>query len=170
MESVFLGDYKSTGALKESYDALCIKHNDMTYNRKFVISDGAGPRGTSCLGVDFLSIDIVSDADFDAEHIAGVSLSDIVKYRTNSYKPYIESGYTLAESHSNWGNISSISGFLSEIVPTDPLYLLGDNSFKDFIILNFNNLPTLSKTHTFTVTMTADDGRIFTDSIEMTFE
>lgn len=37
-------------------------------------------------------------------------------------------------------------------------------------ILKFETPPTLSKTHTFTVTMTANDGRVFSDSVRMTFE
>ncbi len=156
-----LGAYNSTGSLKRSYDALCEKHNDMTYNRKFVIWDSAGPHQTSNIGIDFVSIDIVSDIDFDTEHPAGESLGDIVRFRSISSKPYIDSGYKGSE-------YTTVEGLVSELTP-DQLTLLGQNTFIGG--LYFETSPTLEKTHTFTVTMTPDDGREpFTASIEMTFD
>jgi hypothetical protein len=160
-----LGGYGSTGTQKEVYDALCEKNNDMTYLRDFVIFDGYRPFQTSCIGVDFLSIDITSDSPFDEEHPAGVSLGDIVTFSSSSLKPYIDSGYTFTRD--NGSVYHSIRKHLNELSQED-LILLGQPPHIG--ILLFDSEPTLSKTHTFTVTMTADDGRVFSDSIEMTFE
>ncbi len=78
-ESQFVS-YASTGEEKERYDALCEKHNDMTFDREvqIVSSAGAFVFSTNCIGVDFVSIDIVSNASYDAEHPAYGPLGDIV--------------------------------------------------------------------------------------------
>lgn len=166
-----LGDYKSTGALKKSYDALCEKHNDMTFLRDFVVRDAYGPHSTEQLGLDFLSIDIVSDSDFDAEHPTNTSLSDVVMFYSYSLKPFIDSHYELRY---NGGVYHPIEEKISNL-SANQLVLLGRKANVGFWpmyigTLVFEKEPDLSKTHTFTVTMTADDGRIFTASIDMEFE
>jgi hypothetical protein len=166
-DAYFLGDYKSTGTEKGVYDALCEKHGDMTFLRDFFIRDGFGPHSTDAIGVDFLSIDITSDSPFDEEHPAGVSLGDIVKLSSYSLKPYIDSGYTYINNYGYHRNYHSFDKYFSELT-SDDLMLLGRSAYIGD--LEFDGEPTLSKTHTFTVTMTADDGRVFTASIEMTFE
>jgi hypothetical protein len=162
----WLGSYNNTGAMKEVYDALCEKHNDMNFNRNFAVFDGFGPHHTYCIGVDFVSIDIVSNADFDEDHPAGSSLADLVMFETLSLKPYIDSGYTIENSFID--HFSHIECLMSSVTP-DQLTLLG-HRYQDFGRLAFENEPTLSKSHRFYVTLTADDGRVFTDSIQMTFE
>jgi hypothetical protein len=165
-----LASRNSEGSEKKIYDDLCEKHNDMTYLRDFVIFDGYMPFQTNCLGVDFLSIDITSDSSFDDEHPASVSLGDIVTFSSYSLKPYIDSGYKNLYDNDVFHPVVKR---LSELTTND-LILLGGSSHgyapHTYICeLTFDSEPILSKTHTFTVTMTADDGRVFSDSIEMTF-
>ncbi len=162
-----IGGRGSTGVQKSAYDALCERHGDMSYNRKIKYMPNNPPLPVSKIAVDFVSVDIVSDADYDADHPAGESLGDVVLFISSTVKPFIDSGYRGRES-------TRIEKYVSELSPDD-LILLGGNSTyipHGYIInyLMFNFQPTLSKTHTFTVTMTADDGRVFSDSIEMTFE
>jgi hypothetical protein len=166
-----LGHYKSTGAKKQVYDALCEKHGDMTFLREQVTWGPGGPVTVEFLGIDFLSIDITSDSAFDEEHPAGVSLGDIVLFNSYSVKPYIDSGYTSTYDNDVYHPVNK---HLSDLTQDD-LILIGKYKYSsgdpDYIgKLTFDKEPTLSKIHTFTVTMTADDGRVFTDSIEMTFE
>lgn len=165
-----IGNYESTGAERKAYDALCEKHNDMTYNRNFPVWDH-GRIVTSSLGIDFVSIEIVSDADFDDLHPVGESLGDIVRFSSYSLRPYVDSGYTL-EANANLYGFTVIGGLLSEISSNNTLTLLGRPWIGEQAELELwlESDPTLSKTHTFTVTMTADDGRVFSDSIEMIFE
>ena len=85
-----LCDYMDTGARQALYDELCLKYGDMTYNREEFVVYGSEPR---FLAYSPVSIDIVSDVDFDAEHPAGTSLNDIVVFDAYSSKPYIDSGY-----------------------------------------------------------------------------
>ncbi len=152
----------SVGSVDEeqiaAYDALCEKHGDMTYNRKINIHSGMGYNTN--IGLDFLSIDVVSDSDYDESHVAGTSLADITLFYGGTLKPFIDSGYAPTGRHTNY---SSVESLLTDLTP-DQLTLL-----HSLMYLKFVSLPTLSKTHNFTVTMTADDGRIFSDTIEITF-
>jgi hypothetical protein len=167
--------YEDVGAKKERYDALCEKHNDMTFNRTETFYTWSTP--TRFPDVDFVSIDVVSDADFDNAHPKGSSLKDIMIFKSYTTKPYIDSGYI----EYDWGNSGNsakkpyypLYKVMSEL-SGDDLILLGypmdSGSLKYFATLSFDTPPTLSRTHTFTVTMTADDGRVFAKSVEMTFE
>ncbi len=86
-------------------------------------------------------------------------------FESISLKPYIDSGYTLEIPYrdEHEPKYSRIEGQVSELTP-DQLIMLGPTS------LRFESLPTLSKNHRFTVTMTADDGREFKASIDMRFD
>ncbi len=156
-----IGSYGSVDEEKiAAYDALCEKHGDMTYNRNVNIHSGM-PYDPN-IGLDFLSIDIVSDSDYDESHVAGTSLADITLFHGGTLKPFIDSGYAPTGTYTNY---SSVESLLTDLTP-DQLTLLNPGT----MYLKFVSLPTLSKTHNFTVTMTADDGRVFSDTIEMTFE
>ncbi len=162
-----LGNYYDTGKLKESYDALCEKHNDMTYNREVTLIVG-DEYYTPCIGADFTSIDVVSNSDYDEVHLAESSLGDIVLFMSQSLKPFIDSNYT-SQCEYNIYCASPVENLLTELTP-DQLTMLGEFGYSAIGSLKFTTQPTLSKTHKFTVTMTADDGRVFTASIDMTFE
>lgn len=156
-----LGDFQSTGQLRESYDALCRKHNDMTFMRKKTVFPYSW---TTNIGIDFLSIDVISDSDFDAEHPANTSLADVVIFSSHSLKPFIDSGYESKYDGREYHPFKDVISNLS----SEQLILLGKDNYIGS--LTFNAEPTSSKTHKFTVTMTADDGRVFTASIDKKFE
>ena len=83
--------FKSKGENKKIYDELCKIHNDLSYNKKrsYIVA----PLWGRCSAIDFREIDVVSDKDFDAEHPAGTSLKDIVRFVSVSPKKFIDSGY-----------------------------------------------------------------------------
>ena len=83
--------WRDEGGEKTTYEALCRKHNDLTYNKKREYR--LSPEWGVCSAVDFREIDIVSNKDFDSEHPAGTSLKDIVRFVSVSPKKFIESGY-----------------------------------------------------------------------------
>ena len=83
--------WRDEGGEKTTYEALCRKHNDLTYNKKREYH--LRPEWGVCSAVDFREIDIVSDKDFDSEHPAGTSLKDIVRFVSVSPKKFIDSGY-----------------------------------------------------------------------------
>ena len=83
--------WRDEGGEKTTYEALCRKHNDLTYNKKREYR--LSPEWGVCSAIDFKEIDIVSNKDFDAEHPAGTSLKDIVRFVSVSPKKFIDSGY-----------------------------------------------------------------------------
>ncbi len=169
----WIGGYTDEGEKKEAYDALCEKHGDMTFCRTVLKMPG---EYVAYPGVDYVSIEITSDADFDDRHPAGSSLADIATFISSSVKPYIDNGYV----YPIYGDPgSAVKKLVSDLIPED-LVLTGEDRVTAyrpipavvgyFGALEFRQKPTLSKTHTFTVTLTADDGRVFSDTVEMTFE
>ena len=170
--------HKSKGNEQILYDALCLKHNDMSYNRTIKIHDPGDLPPHRYSGVDFSAIRIVSDSDFDAGHAAGTDLGDIVHYVYFSPKKYIDSGYI---DEFDWATADGLAGrfyatqasrfeypiekLVSELTPDD-LILLGVHSLGG---LQFETNPTLSPTHRLTVTMTTDDGRELSASIDLEF-
>jgi hypothetical protein len=92
-----LYSWRSTGYDKEVYDSLCNANNDISYNKKrdFIAAPEWGLASTLCIN----GIDIISNTDFDQNHLAGASLNDIVMFISVSPKRYIDSGYI--DTH-NW--------------------------------------------------------------------
>ena len=170
--------YNSKGNGQTIFDALCLKHNDMSYNRTVKIHDPGDLPLHQYSGVDFSAIRIVSDSDFDAAHPAGTDLGDIVRYAYFSPKKYIDSGYI---DEFDWATADGLAGELyatyasrfehpvekmvSELTPDD-LILLG---IYDLGFLQFETNPTFSQTHRLTVTMTTDDGRELSASKDLEF-
>jgi hypothetical protein len=72
-----VANWESKRRKKVIYDSLCVLHNDMRYNTKrdFIASPGWG----DCFKSDIVSIDVVSNTDFDEQHPAYSSLNDIIR-------------------------------------------------------------------------------------------
>ncbi len=163
--------WDDTGEKQEIYDSFCEKYGDMTYNREGRVAVSEEP---SSQMYSFVSLDIVSDADYDEAHLAGSSLADIFIFDAYSSKPYIESGYEKYKFVDALGDTVAYEFYpirknAAELTPDDFILLLGGGD-KIQVWLHFESLPTLSKEHTFTVTFTDERGETFSDSIEMTFE
>ena len=158
--------WRDEGGEKTTYEALCRKHNDLTYNKEREYHHR--PEWGVCSAVDFREIDIVSDKDFDAEHPAGTTLKDIVRFVSISPKKFIDSGYKetfnwrrnrpeifkkdsiiqimfLSETESYF----PINGLLKDI-GTDEMQMLPEDTHG---ILFFDKEPTAEKEHTLTVTI-----------------
>ena len=158
--------WRDEGGEKTTYEALCRKHNDLTYNKKREYRHS--PEWGVCSAVDFIEIDIVSNKDFDSEHPAGTSLKDIVRFVSVSPKKFIDSGY---KETFNWRrnrpeifkkdsmilslfqreteNYFPINRLLKDI-GTDDMQMLPVNTHG---ILFFDKEPTAEKEHTLTVTI-----------------
>ena len=158
--------WRDEGGEKTTYEALCRKHNDLTYNKKREYR--LSPEWGVCSAIDFKEIDIVSNKDFDAEHPAGTSLKDIVRFVSVSPKKFIDSGY---KETFNWRrnrpeifkkdyiiqimfqreteNYFPINMLLKDI-GKDEMQMLPVNTHG---ILFFDKEPTAEKEHTLTVTI-----------------
>jgi hypothetical protein len=198
------GTFMDVGEKKDVYDALCKKNNDMSFN-KTVHIDGQYevlPNGdlfpvgiTEYSAYNIVSINVVSDADFDDKHPAGTSLANILMFSARTSKPFIDSGYNYSvdwgddypskpdfENGRNWNWIreSEIEKNLADVTPED-LVLMGYytvvsnrgdvvNTRADLCGFRFDALPTLEKTHNITVTLTDERGEVFSDTVKMVFE
>ena len=175
--------FKSKGEEKKKYDELCKIHNDMSYNQKrsYIVD----PLWGKCSAIDFKEIDVVSDKDFDAEHPAGTSLKDIVRFVSVSPKKFIDSGYketfnweknepnffakdsmipTMFQPES-W-NYFPINGLLKDI-GTDEMQMLPVNTHG---ILFFDKEPTAEKEHLLKVTIYTREGKKFVRNITKVFK
>jgi hypothetical protein len=178
----WLCGWDSKGREKVIYDSLCVLHNDMSYNKKR--SYIAGPDWGYNFKGDIISIDVVSNADFDAQHPANSSLNDVIRFLSISLYPYIISGYkntfdwernlpenfrceeSLRNQHDEASCYHPIDKKLSELTRED-LILVDVNRY---VFLAFERQPDMSKEHELTVTLKISDGRTFTPSIKKVFE
>lgn len=174
----YVGTYLDESEKKEAYDAICEKYGDMSYNDFVVVGGINSSKETPGLieypVVNITSINIVSNAAFDEDHPAGTSLNDIFYLaHVPMTKHFIENGY----GKNGFDFQQVLNTHLSEVVPEE-LVLTGrteswyniDLSRWEWGAFDLFIKPTLDKHHTFTVTVTFDDGRVLADTVEMTFD
>ena len=185
--------FNSEGEMKEVYDDLCTKHNDLNYPHRVGLMNRHLPTDDIFIDTDFVSVSLVTDADYDAAHPAGADLSDIVRFISCSPYPFIKSGYS-AYYHFDAGEFpegvediwSCYMGASEKLKPEwdNPYHLidkrLEDLTAEDLTLLGpgwpywigflyFEELPSVPGSHSFTVRMTTDTGEVFEDSTTMTF-
>jgi hypothetical protein len=103
-------------------------------------------------------IELVSDADFDKEHPAGVSLMDDVKLISYVYGDIVGKPISIKQINEAY-KIKEYSNYTQQ-----EMSVIGSE-----LDLRFNFWPTLSKVHNFTVTITFDDGEVYSDSVKLEF-
>lgn len=123
------------------------------------------------------SITVVSDADFDTDHPAGVNLGDIIEIAYTTHKPFIDNGYKHLDSSRA---INDYSGYerrklLVDFTSEDSLFTDSKHSYvADFdyqrcaFELQFTEFPTQSTCHTLTVTFNFERGP-YTIEFDMNF-
>lgn len=156
------GQYNDSGERLAVYNALCEKHNDVTYNRKVTIYQNV--YWSSC-SYDFTALEIWSSEAWDADHPALAPLDDIVRFEGSTPWPYIRSGYTQKYDERQWGEYYPIDKLVSELTPDD-MTLLPSWGFR----LTFITPPSLDRRHTLFVRLTADDGTEFETSLDIDFD
>ena len=68
---------KSTGNEYKEYVRLCKKHNDESFNQYRWFPENLPQESVMYIDKDFISIDVITETEYDSEHHAGSSLSDI---------------------------------------------------------------------------------------------
>jgi hypothetical protein len=127
------------------------------------------------VGIDFKSVEVISDSDFDDQHSAGSSLGDIVLFKAKSFYPYIIGGYQPKNCLYD-EKLRPIERVVSDLIEEDLIMLafggtqIPDGVHDTTVNILFTTSPILSKTHNITVTMTADDGRVFEDTVQVSWE
>ncbi len=183
-------DLNSKGEQKEKFERLCQKHGDVSYNRVRMLPTFGTTELISFADRDFSMIEITSDSDFDAEHPAGTSLGDIVRFLGSSPIKYIQSGYSKYYHYDEKDYSEAYKKLLIMLGYNyyfDPSVGLTDYPIdkkvetlteKDLILLGgsgglgvlyFEKTPENIKEHTITLKMTTDDGDVFENSIKIVF-
>ncbi len=167
----------STDAEKADFDSLCLKHNDTSYNKRIQYLMPSPPH--KYLGFDLLSIQVISDSDFDEQHPAGELLNDIVQFVAYSPMSFIQNGYQYSASEDNVTarlkeEQKLISKPLNQCTTEDFVLILGeaDNTLYLYdalpcCYLTIDKVPTLAQQHVFTVTVVDDSGKKWDASIVM---
>ncbi len=148
--------FLSEGEDKHVYDSLCALYGDLGYDRKIHLI--LNIINVSSYYPEILSIDFVSDADFDEAHPAGTSLKDCMQITYTSAYEYVSSGYTSEKPREQ-------TKLLSEIESQDLLLLLSLPS-KTF---SFIKTPEIEMKHTLTAKIELSDSTIIETSIDYRF-
>lgn len=139
----------------EEFNKLSLKHKDSFSGR--LIEGRPGVFG-HCLAMDFTSIDIVCDKDYDELHPAGSSLADIVTYEAISIFPWIKSGYKSQTT------VYCISKPLSKVEPDDMTMIFPLN-FR----LSLRSRPQEKSDYSFHITLKTYDGLVYEIDQDVTF-
>ena len=173
----------SKGEEKRIFDSLCVKHNDLSYNKEIRYIMALPNQYLAC---DFTSINVTSDADFDDVHPMGSSLNDIFRFMSWSPYRYILDGYIYYEEEAKkvsdtfkdfygeyWFDHEKEEGFKYPVdkmacdIDPDDMTLLGEISI---CVLKAESNPTISKQHNLTITLTADNGKTYSTTLFAEFE
>lgn len=183
-ESAYMVSYLSVGDMLDEYLALCRKYDDFGIDPFY-----GGSRDNFSVvnrpthvfsGVDFSSIDVVSNNDFDEKHHAGTSLADIAMFTTTSGRHQLDTNTARPKTKSSYDGCWQFGGqelLYERLDALTPYHLsvigMQDiNSSDEYFEVNykrnfcvgaitFSQVPTCGLKHTFTVTMTTVDGRKF---------
>lgn len=109
---------------------------------------------------------VVSNADYDDVHLAGVSMNDIVEITYSTHKPFIENGYKHTDANRSVNDYSGdwVTKRLSELQPEDSIFMEAG-----YFSLRFVEQPTAAQSHTFTVTIEFEHGEPYSFSFDMDF-
>ncbi len=178
--------WNSKGTEKRTYDDLCEKNGDTSYNKKLsFIGAPDEPRSFSVQTIN--KIEVISNADWDADHPAGALLNDITILLSMSPYKYIRSGY---KNEFDWANDvpdayrleestqhlergvdietkHPVYGYLSEL-NEDDFSLMGVGS-SQLGWLVFENKPTLTTQHEVTVSLYLDNGKKISAQLTINF-
>ena len=122
------------------------------------------------------SIVVVSDADFDTDHPAGVNLGDIIEIAYTTHKPFIDNGYKHLDrarainDYTGYQQRKLLVDFTSEdslFTDSEHFYVALDNQ-KCAFELYFMKLPTQNMLHTISVTFNFERGP-YTVEFDMDF-
>ncbi len=174
-----VGQWQHGGSDREIFDSLSMKHEDTSFHQDIILNASYPEVPHEYLGIDFVSITITSDADFDEAHPAGTSLNDLVQFMAYTPYPFIQGGYKYSDAKGDrWDMLKQettlIDKPLSKCTAEDFILTLGYmNSWALFreeisaFYLLVKATPTLSKQHTLTVTVVDDAGKTWQDSIKL---
>ncbi len=154
---------RSASFLSESQDRAwyyqqSIENCDTSYNREVGLILDMIYSDNISWSDNLVSINVVSDKDFDSDHPAGTSLNDLIYIRYTSAYKYINNDYDDSFTP------EPEEEYLSEIDQNDLKILVYETPR-----LSFARLSDSRETHTLSITVMLDDGRKFTSDVNYSF-
>ena len=147
----FEGEEVSLNNNQERYMEYANFYNDVSYNGNVL------PYANISLVSSIVSVDIVCDRDFDAEHKAGESLADIVRLYVETPYEFIQYGYVY---NGDYDHLKY--GYRYVGIPLEEVCV--DNSLLKLIhesaSLRFSKLPLSKGEYNYTITIRIDDNEI----------
>ena len=147
---------------KEKHQELSLQYSDIGFNAWTALDYPF----IGCWAFPFKAFDVVSNADYDDVHLAGVSLNDIVEITYTTHKYFIETGYKHTDANRSVNDYSGdwVTKRLSELQPEDSIFMEAG-----YFSLRFVEQPTAAQSHTFTVTVEFEHGEPYSFSFDMDF-
>ena len=155
----------------EIYESLCERYKDTSYSTEQRMMPYWNGRRYPVNNI--VSIEIVSDADYDKGHPAGSSLADICELFTASPRDFIASGYT-DNYESNW-DLETLALFGEDKIWTlkvKPIHKRLDKCWAEdlvlagyypkFFKLRFPQAPAANFEGSFTIKLLDEKGQVFT--------
>ncbi len=174
-----VGQWQEGNSDRELFDSLAIKHGDTNFHQDIFLNASYPRTPHEYLGIDFASITVTSNTDFDEEHIAGTPLNDLIQFMAYTPYPFIQSGYQYSTPKGDMWNLlkqetTLIDKPLSECTAEDFILTLGHMDNWGFFseetsacYLHIKATPTLSKQHMLTVTIVDDADKIWQNTIKL---
>lgn len=163
VNSEFLADIEGNGD-RQAYENLRAHYGDNSCSNPSY--DGHIVEGA--FAIDYESIELIAQCDWDGSHAQGSSLADVATVHLRSYYPYIASGYKEYGAYSFGATIP-----LPNVEPADLLMLgvLTPQRINEAKIATINiTPPAVAGEYPVTVKMTTTDGQVFEKSITLTVE
>ncbi len=145
--------------LVNRYDSLCKVHKDTEYSKEIKHYSG---HQFYLATYRRMTLDITSDAPYDATHPAGTSLADIIDIYAYSAKEIIENGYDKSLVVKDEQGCLDLQLGHELKMPLEQFNREYRKLIADNIRLNFKTAPDVTSTHRFTVTYRDEDGRVLT--------
>lgn len=154
----------------EVFDSLARAHNDVYERYSFDFFD-------NCLFRPIISIDVVSDTDYDPEHPAGVLLNDLLDIKFGSAEDYLLSGYVrekylgqttrptlyYSDIHNQYIKEDDISSLQESLTEFNQIHRkLVSFGFR-FV---FTQGPAAAASHSFTITYRDEGGAVLSATTE----
>ena len=153
---------RSKGEDKEWFDELCLQYGDVLYvNTQKVGYDWVYVFSPCCITPDITAVDVITQVDFDKNHLSGSSIADCLDVKFKSAYNFIRQGYPKSQEDAYTGIITKP---LKDVRPEDLILLAGPESLFNF---KFTTKPQDPQgTYPLTIICTDVNGRSITGYLD----
>lgn len=138
---LFQGQVVTPVSYGELFNSIADKTGGGNYNNYLVYP-------VIAVSKNIVSVNLMSNADFDASHPAGTPLDDLVIFHALTSYDFIQNGY-------KGERYKTIHKKLNELSEDDLMYIMVNGSY-----ILFTKMPEMEMNHRLTMTVKFDDGQV----------